>query len=145
MSYQSWRTPPEFFLELDQEFHFTVDVAASDNNALLPRYYIASQDGLAQDWSMETIWCNPPYTDVLPWVRKAAASRFLGATTVLLLNSSTDTAWFHDYVWDNINHCPRPHVQIRFLRGRLQFQDELGNPGLSPTKPNMLVIFGPGT
>lgn len=144
MSYQEWRTPPDFFKQLDDEFHFTVDVAASDSNALCSRYYTKEQDGLRQRWFREAVWCNPPYSNVYPWVQKARQSAgLLGATCVLLLNPCTDTAWFHDLVWDSKEHSPRPGVEIRFLRGRLRFLDQYGLPGAAPRHPSMLLIFRP--
>lgn len=34
-----WRTPKDFFRELDQEFHFGLDAAASPENAKCERYF----------------------------------------------------------------------------------------------------------
>lgn len=45
-----WETPQELFDKLHEEFHFTLDAAASDHNHKLPRYYTESTDGLRQDW-----------------------------------------------------------------------------------------------
>ena len=45
-----WATPPEFFKALDAEFHFTLDVCATVENAKCRNYFTAEQDGLAQSW-----------------------------------------------------------------------------------------------
>ena len=45
---------------------FTVDVAAAPHNTKCERFYTAEQDGLAQSWAGETVWCNPPYSSILP-------------------------------------------------------------------------------
>lgn len=45
-----WETPQEFFDELDKEFHFTVDVCATPENAKCARYFTQEQDGLRQKW-----------------------------------------------------------------------------------------------
>lgn len=45
-----WETPQELFDKLHEEFHFTLDAAASDRNHKLPRYYTEQTDGLKQDW-----------------------------------------------------------------------------------------------
>lgn len=45
-----WETPQDLFNELDAEFHFTVDVAASDERHKCERYYTKEQDGLKQNW-----------------------------------------------------------------------------------------------
>ena len=45
-----WATPQAFFDELDQEFHFTLDPCANDENHKCDKYYTIEQDGLKQDW-----------------------------------------------------------------------------------------------
>ena len=68
-----WETPPELFRELDNEFHFTLDTASSDDNCLCDKHYTPEQDGLMQSWQTDgAVWCNPPYgRDIGKWVRKA--------------------------------------------------------------------------
>lgn len=50
-----------------------LDVAACDEAHLAPRYFTAADDGLVQRWD-GVVWCNPPYEDLEPWVRKAWTS-----------------------------------------------------------------------
>lgn len=45
-----WETPRELFQALDAEFHFTLDVCASEKNHKLERYFTPEQNGLSQDW-----------------------------------------------------------------------------------------------
>lgn len=45
-----WETPADLFKKLDDEFHFTVDVCASDGMQKCPRYYNPQTDGLKQEW-----------------------------------------------------------------------------------------------
>lgn len=56
-----WETPQKLFDELDAEFHFTLDAAASDENHKCARYFTQNDDGLRQNWEGETVFCNPPY------------------------------------------------------------------------------------
>lgn len=56
-----WSTPSWLFRQLDDEFHFTVDVAAAADNAKCERFYTKEQNGLEQSWFGERVWCNPPY------------------------------------------------------------------------------------
>ena len=55
-----WETPQKLFDELDAEFHFTLDAAASDENHKCARYFTQNDDGLRQNWEGETVFCNPP-------------------------------------------------------------------------------------
>jgi site-specific DNA-methyltransferase (adenine-specific) len=125
-----WPTEQAFFDQLDREFHFTVDVAATAENAKCDRFYTIDDDGLLQDWDGETVWCNPPYgRRISDWVRKAAHS---AATTVMLLPARTDVKWFHDLVVGR--------AEVRFVKGRLRFGD---SKDVAPF-PSMLVIFRNG-
>lgn len=56
-----WATPQDFFDKLDEEFHFTLDPCATAENAKCNNFYTKEQDGLAQDWTGEVVFCNPPY------------------------------------------------------------------------------------
>lgn len=61
-----WATPQDFYDKLDAEFHFTLDPCADDQNHKCEKYFTAEQDGLSQDWSDETVFCNPPYGRDVP-------------------------------------------------------------------------------
>lgn len=147
MGSTDWRTPPAFFADLHREFDFTVDVAASCENALLPRFYTKDDDGLEHDWSNERAYCNPPYspaTVLYRFVEKAALSAKSGALVVMLLNATTtDTRWFHRFIWDAKLHRPRGRVEVRFLQGRIAFHGVQNTPIESPRYSNMVVIFHP--
>ena len=123
-------TPQKLFNELNEEFHFDVDVCASANNAKCHRYFSIEENGLLQDWTeFKTCYMNPPYgRKIIDWVEKAYNTSINGTTVVCLLPARTDTKWFHDY-------CLKG--EIRFLRGRLKFND-----GKNPAPfPSMIVIF----
>jgi phage N-6-adenine-methyltransferase len=67
-----WATPQAFFDALDAEFHFTLDVCATPENAKCARFFTEADDGLTQSWAGETVWMNPPYGRVIgDWMRKA--------------------------------------------------------------------------
>lgn len=125
-----WETPNELFNRLDSEFHFTVDVCATAENAKCPRYYTKEQDGLVQDWTGETVWCNPPYgREMQKWVRKCYRHFLGGGTAVMLIPARTDTAVFHD--------CIYRKAEIRFVRGRLHFSGAKYNAPF----PSMIVVY----
>lgn len=125
-----WATPQEFFNNLDDEFHFTVDVCATEENAKCNKYYTRQDDGLTQDWNGEVVWCNPPYGREMPnWIKKCAEHAEAGGVAVMLIPARTDTKAFHEYIYGK--------AEIRFVRGRLKF----GNAKNTAPFPSMVVIF----
>ena len=68
-----WRTPPDLFRALDDEFHFTLDAAANEANHLCDRYYTATDSAFSHSWAGERVFCNPPYgRDAAKWIEKCA-------------------------------------------------------------------------
>ena len=66
-----WATHWDFFNPLNDEFHFTVDAAADEENCKIKTFYSSKEDGLKQNWGNEIVWCNPPYgRDVQTWLKK---------------------------------------------------------------------------
>ena len=127
-----WATPQDFFDQLDNEFHFTLDPCADESNHKCERYFTKEQDGLKQDWSGEVVFCNPPYgRKVGKWVQKCFEEVYAGGCkcAVLLLFANTDTKWFHDWVYHK--------AEVRFIKGRLKF----GSMNYDAPKPSMVVIF----
>lgn len=125
-----WATPQSFFNELDKEFHFTLDVCATKDNAKCDRYYTKEDDGLSKSWDNEIVWMNPPYgKEISKWIKKA--SEQVGGVCVCLLPSRTDTRYFHEYIYNKQN------VEIRFIKGRLKFGDSKN----SAPFPSMVVVF----
>lgn len=43
-----WETPQDLFDKLNNEFHFTLDVCATPENAKCDSFYTKEQDGLSQ-------------------------------------------------------------------------------------------------
>ena len=130
-----WATPQDFFDKLNEEFHFTLDVAADKSNHKCEQYYDKQINGLSQPWAInererERVWCNPPYgREIGKWVEKAYHESLTGVTVVMLLPARTDTKWFHDFIYGK--------AEIRFVRGRLKFGDSKN----SAPFPSMIVIF----
>ncbi len=55
-------TPQDFFDRLNEEFHFTLDAAATDKSAKCPAYYTPETDGLKSPWNLAGAGCilQPP-------------------------------------------------------------------------------------
>ena len=127
---QEWETPDWMFELLDREFHFDIDVCASESNAKCEKYFGEEDDGLSHQWD-GVCWMNPPYGREIPqWMAKAKEEASKGKTVVCLVPARTDTEWW----WDN---CIGG--EIRFIRGRLTFE---GASSGAPF-PSAVVILGP--
>lgn len=136
-------TPPELWNALHERFQFTVDAAASHSNAKLPRYWTKEQDGTAQDWSGERVWCNPPFSDIAPWVRKASETP--DALVVILVPANrTEQGWWQEYVEPNRDRGWR--LTVEFLAGRTKFvlpRGEYAEKGNTPPFGCCLLIWQP--
>jgi phage N-6-adenine-methyltransferase len=114
ITFTGWETPQDFFDTLNEEFHFTCDVCADQENHKIMNYYNIQDDGLHRQWE-GVCWCNPPYNKYIGlWIKKAWESTKNGVITVCLIQGrSTDTKWWHDYVMKA--------SELRFIKDRLHF------------------------
>ena len=125
-----WATPNTVFEELNKEFNFTLDACATAENAKCSKFFTKEEDGLAQNWGGERMFCNPPYSNISKWVQKAFYEGHKDNTlVVLLIPARTDTKYFHDYILHR--------AEVRFIKGRLKFGDAKN----SAPFPSMIVIF----
>ena len=132
---QDWCTPQQFFDELDAEFHFVLDAAATHQNSKCKRCFTPEDDGLIQNSDVGgAVYCNPPYgKEIGLWVKKAYEEAQKGTTIVMLIPARTDTKYFHEYIYHK--------AEIRFVKGRLKFTDENGTPKGTAPFPSMVVIY----
>lgn len=138
----NWETPQKLFDELNEEFNFTLDAAASQRNSKCKKFYTEEDNGLLQDWRGETVFCNPPYGRKATgeWTKKCyEESRKPNTTVVLLIPARTDRISFHDYILGK--------AEIRFVKGRVVFEidgkpilDEKGRAMRAPF-PSMVVVY----
>jgi len=139
------RTPKDIWEKLSKEFNFTVDACASDKNHLVNKYWTAETDALKQNWDGEVIYCHPMYDLKIPkYIKKAFDSKCL---IVFLLPASTNSGYFHEYLWDTINSKPKQNVEIRFLPrhksgvGYKMYSDENEEPKCGYLRPLMIVVI----
>jgi phage N-6-adenine-methyltransferase len=146
-----WATPQPLFDELDREFHFKFDAAASADNKKCSDYLGLDHhdprfvDALAVDWTRAmdcfegtlhgAVWLNPPYSKCREFIAKASRESDRGITTVCLVPSRTDTRWWHDHVW--FRSGPLDRVEVRFLKGRVKFGDGKN----SAPFPSVVIVF----
>lgn len=134
-----------------------VDLAARRENKKFAYYYSdiidpldadCLGDGLIENWrtplrpERRCGYLNPPYSDVTPWIAKAANEAANGFTTVMLLPTLNGEVWGR---WVGFAR------EVIFIIGRIQFLDfrtgkpilgRNGKPG-GNNRGSMLVIFGP--
>lgn len=115
------RTPRELFDRLHARYRFTLDAAASADNALLPKFYDIETDGLAQSWAGETVWCNPPFSNIPAWVWKAFLEVANGCLGIVMLVPAdrTEQAWWQD--WIEPVRDRGLGVTTEFIRRRVKF------------------------
>ena len=130
-STMEWTTPDSLFKPLDDEFHFTLDVAATKENSKCARCLTKEVNALVVGWEKSVCWMNPPYGSDLPkWIHKGWIEAGKGATVVMLLPARTNTNYWHDYCFKG---------EVRFIRGYPKFGDAV--QGLK--FPLAVVIFRP--
>ncbi|MBT1731188.1 phage N-6-adenine-methyltransferase [Enterobacter asburiae] len=137
-----WRTPPALFASLDAEFCFQLDAAAAPHNARCRKFITAEQNTLETPWADYLsipgyVWLNPPYSDITPFVKKAAAESGNQIGTVMLVPADTSVGWFKEAI--------QTASEVRFITaGRLAFINPVtGKPVSGNNKGSMLIIWRP--
>jgi phage N-6-adenine-methyltransferase len=113
-------TPPALFAQLNERFNFTLDAAAASHNAKCSRYFDRVIDGLTQPWAGETVWCNPPYSNVPLWVGKAWRESGSATVVMLLPANRTEQPWWQEMV-EPFRDQPGSPLRTEFIAGRLKF------------------------
>jgi phage N-6-adenine-methyltransferase len=128
-------TPWDFFTPLQERFGFTLDACALPHNAKCERYFTPDEDGLAQPWEGERVWCNPPYSNIEPWVFKATLE-LVDLAVFLLPANRTEQRWWQRHVEP---YRDKPGGwRCEFLPGRLRFIKH----GHDRVEPNQRPPFG---
>jgi phage N-6-adenine-methyltransferase len=115
---------------------FDIDLAASPENALLPKFFTEADDALTQDWHEhgDVGFLNPPFKTVLPWVEKAIAEAEKGFRTYMLVNAGVGTDWH--------NLCSK-QARIHTFNRRISYINPVtGLPEKNNPKGGFLMEFG---
>jgi site-specific DNA-methyltransferase (adenine-specific) len=127
-----WKTPIDFYNDLDKEFNFDFDPCPYQHD-------LSKWDGLNIEWG-RCNFVNPPYSRTLKeaFIKKAIDESKKGKTCVCLIPVSTSTKLFHDHIKPNAK-------EIRFVRGRIPFigtntkgETTTGQKGMHDS---MIIIF----
>lgn len=123
----TWLTPPEIIKSLGP---FNLDPCCPQGMPwrTARRMISLPQDGLAVKWNGR-VWCNPPYSDPLPWVKKMTEHE----SGIMLLPANPDTR----YAQLALKHSS----SVVFIKGRLLFHYVDGTCSKGKWMKNMLVAF----
>ena len=97
---------------------FAVDIAASHENSVAPICFTEDDSAFDKTWNFGGKWgfCNPPFGNIRPWVKKAFEETTNGAMIAMLVPASVGANWWLDYV--------DYKAYTYFLNGRLTFVGE---------------------
>lgn len=119
-----YRTPDWVYNPLNRVFDFTLDVAATPENAKTEMYYTIDDNGLSQEWGgielpsgmRHNVFNNPPWSLGVygDWVKRAS-DEFIrwGITVVQVLPFKPETKGFRP-VWDYAKYLILPEQRIAF-------------------------------
>ena len=135
-----WQTPRFVFDYYDRRFAFRCDLAANESNTFCDEYYSeldhSAFDAKKTDSALSgNVWCNPPYSDISPWVDLCSRlSIETGSVFVMLLPADTSVKWFADA----LRLCSECHL----ISGRLSYiNSDTGLPVSGNNKGSIVFIF----
>ena len=127
----TWRTPKYVFdyaksLVGDVDY----DTACDRSNALAEPvfHFFDSDDALSVKW-LGVCWCNPPYSNITPWIEKAIAS---DAITVMLIPSPNGESYYGELIKNSHEIA---------IQGRISFIGADGKPKNGNTRGSSLFII----
>ncbi len=131
-------TPPDFMEHVYAAFG-EIDIDPC-GHALSPvrarRRILQSEggDGLVESWSGRLAFVNPPFSELLKWLRRAHEQWTSGnvETVVCLIPVRTDSAWFHSTL--------SADAHIYLLQGRVRFLDPRGKAQSTPFSLMVLTL-----
>ncbi|MCB1712779.1 MAG: hypothetical protein KDH96_09975 [Candidatus Riesia sp.] len=116
-------TDRRYIRKIMSEFNIVYDLAASRDNAIVPKFITKEQNSLTTSWSNipELIfnsnnwgWLNPEYQDIMPWAKKCAQESLNGVNILMLVPASVGSKWYAKWV--------EPYAEVRFNGSRLIFE-----------------------
>lgn len=116
---QSYQTPISLLEAIKVNVQikgFDIDLAASPENTVCSKYFTEEDNALMQNWKVGDGWnyCNPPFSDIEPWVAKAYYEAMTnGAQTIVLVPASVGSNWWAKFVHEK--------AMVYFMNGRITF------------------------
>lgn len=146
-----YRTPPELWAFLDDAFGFTWDLAADADNALTPRFSGPPHGlapggcpcGLCLPLVGQVVYCNPPYSDLRPWIARFYALALARNTVVAVLPLNPSATWFRG-MRATAHEVWHPKHRIAFIHAPACTCSACGKGERgSPRGDNLIAIWNP--
>lgn len=126
---------PEWLIDMARSVMGDIDLDPASNQrsqgiVKARRHFTIRADGLSRTWGGR-VWLNPPYSKVMPWAEKLRSSSLV-TDAVVIVNSGTETAWYHLLM----EHCQAmclPTKRVAFL--------DLDNKPASMTRAGQTVFY----
>lgn len=140
-------TPADLYESLHAEFGFTIDLAASSENAKCARFYTKADNALSLTWGTENCWLNHPWSQTPAWVEKSWREALAGTPLVVMLLPDNRT---HQPFWQTLVEPFREtslngvQLRARFLPGRQHYgtpEDPLAKRRRRPKHGAVLLIW----
>ncbi len=95
------QTPKWVFNAFNKTYQYNLDGAALPISALCEKYLTPKQDSLKVDWSkllktekQPSVWINPPYSNILPWVQQSIKQQQKGVLSTLFVPHENRAQWW---------------------------------------------------
>ena len=145
-SEQDCAQTPWWFIKSLEDFtnlKIELDVCCSPSTAKSKNFLSLDIDLNGLDLSWQGVnWCNPPYSDIEPWVEKSYAESLGGNTTLMLIPDKAEVGYTRlaRHYADTVIHMP---FRLNFLRpDGSEFVDTKGKKQ-GPKFPVCVYIFTP--
>jgi phage N-6-adenine-methyltransferase len=145
-SEQDCAQTPWWFIKSLESFTFLnidLDVCCATDTAKANEFYSIDNgsNGLLKDWKGVS-YCNPPYSDITPWIKKSYSEAICGAITLMLIPDKAEVGYTRlaRQHADTVIHMP---FRLNFLRpDGSEFLDKAGKKQ-GPKFPVCVYIFTP--
>lgn len=154
----SWETPQYIIKWIGRRWRCGIDGCATLQNRKFG-HWIGIKSGKARDYlniatdflgdglpeflsnwgsGSHSIFVNPPYSDVTPFLKQAKRLREAGHLVVMLLNNDKSTQWYQQHIHQVANEV------IDIVGGRVAFIHPVtGEEIKGNSKGQMVVVFDP--
>ena len=153
MANDYWETPWDEFEQLDRIFNFKVDICCRHSTAKCRVHFTEAENSLSFRWytipslnNGDYVWCNPPYSNPMPWVESAIDAQLNGVGVVMLLNNDPSVRWFAEAlttVSQVIHIIAEQKPNGKYSTGRIAFINGNGEPENTNNRGQVVFVFDP--